>query len=112
MKILTMFLLSVIEKVIDWLETKLADVDPSLVGQHVQPLKNNYFKPCVALVFIRDRKLKFCLRNSIFGLFWDQNVGPGWVKNDKNVYFHTSHLTPNSVFPKEEVLKSHSLLTH
>ena len=112
MKILTMFLLSVIEKVIDRLETKLVDVDPSLVGQHVQPLKNNYCKPCIASVFIRDRKLKFCLRNSIFGLFWDQNVGPGWVKNDKNVYFHTSHLTPNSVFPKEEVLKSHSLLTH
>ena len=44
-KILTMFLLSVIEKFIDQLETKLANIDPSLVRQHVQPLKNNYFKP-------------------------------------------------------------------
>ena len=50
-KILTMFLLSVIEKFIDRLETKLADVDPSLVEQHVRPLKNNYFKPWVPLVY-------------------------------------------------------------
>ena len=40
-KILTMFLLSVIEKFIDRLETKMVDVDPRLVGQHVRPLKNN-----------------------------------------------------------------------
>ena len=65
----------------------------------------------IASVFTRDWHLKFCLKNSIFGPFWGQNVGPGWVKNDKNGYFHTSHLTPNSVFPKKEVLKSHSLLT-
>ena len=36
MEILTMFLLSDIEK---------TDVDPSIVGQHVQPLKKK-FKPC------------------------------------------------------------------
>ena len=41
-KILTMFLLSVIEKSIDWLETKMVDVDPRFVGQHVRPLKNNW----------------------------------------------------------------------
>ena len=39
-----LFLLSVIEKVIDQCETKMTDTDPSIVGQHVQPLKNNYFK--------------------------------------------------------------------
>ena len=43
-KILTMFLYLVIKKYIDRLETKMTDVDPSIVGQHVQPLKNNYFK--------------------------------------------------------------------
>ena len=47
----------------------------------------------------------------MFGPFWGQNVGPGWDKNDKNGYFQTNHLTPNSVFPKKEVLKSHSILT-
>ena len=46
-KILTMFLLSDIEKFIDRSETKATDVDPSIVGQYVQPLKNNYFKPCL-----------------------------------------------------------------
>ena len=39
-----MFLLSVVAKFIDWLETKMTDIDPSIVRQHVQPLKNNYFK--------------------------------------------------------------------
>ena len=39
-----LFLLSVIEKFIDQCETKMTDIDPSIVGQHVQPLKNNYFK--------------------------------------------------------------------
>ena len=34
----------VIEKFIDRLETKMTDVDPSIVGQHVRPLENNYFK--------------------------------------------------------------------
>ena len=38
-------------------------------------------------------------------------MGQGWVKNDKNSYFHTSHLIPNSAFPKKQVLKSHNLLT-
>ena len=33
-----------IEKFIDQLETKMTDVDPSVVGQHVRPLENNYFK--------------------------------------------------------------------
>ena len=33
-----------LEKLIDRLETKMTDVDPSIVGQHVRPLKNNYFK--------------------------------------------------------------------
>ena len=39
-----MFVLSVIEKFIDWLETKINYVDPSIVSPQVQLLKNNYFK--------------------------------------------------------------------
>ena len=35
------------KKYIDWLEIKMTDVDPSIVGQHVRPLKNNYFKACI-----------------------------------------------------------------
>ena len=49
---------------------------------------------------------------SISGPFWGQNVGPGCVKSNRKGYFYTSHLTPNYVFPKREVPKSHSLLTH
>ena len=43
-KISAMFLLSVKEKFIDRLETKMTDVDPSVVWQYARPLKNNYFK--------------------------------------------------------------------
>ena len=43
-QMLAMFLSSVTEKLIDRLETKMIDVDPGIVGQHVRPLKNNYFK--------------------------------------------------------------------
>ena len=50
-KILTMCLLSDIEKLIDQRETKTTDVDASIVGQHVRPLKNNYFKPCLVSCF-------------------------------------------------------------
>ena len=32
--------------------------------------------------------------------FWDQNVGPGWVKHGKKVVFHTSHVSANPVLPK------------
>ena len=39
-------LLSDIEKFIDRRETKMTDIDPSIVGHYVRPLKNNYFKPC------------------------------------------------------------------
>ena len=46
-----MFLLSDIEKFIDQRETKATDVDPSIVGQHVRPLKNNYFKPSIWMGF-------------------------------------------------------------
>ena len=45
-------------------------------------------------------------------VFLTQNVGPGWVKNGKKGCFHISHLTTNTVFPKNKVLNSHSLLTH
>ena len=50
MKILMMFLLSVIEKFIDPLETKMTNIDPSIVGQHVWPSKNNYFKACLRII--------------------------------------------------------------
>ena len=45
-----MFLLYVIEKFINRLETKMTDIDPSIVGQHVPPLKNNYFKACIGIL--------------------------------------------------------------
>ena len=41
-KILLYFI--IIKKYIDRLETKMTDVDPSIVVQHVRPLKNNYFE--------------------------------------------------------------------
>ena len=46
MKILTIIVLSVIEKIIDPLETRMTNVDPSIVRQYVRPLKNNYVKGC------------------------------------------------------------------
>ena len=42
--------------------------------------------------------------------FRSQNVCPGWVKKGKKGCFHTSQLTPNPVFRKDEVLKNHGLL--
>ena len=38
-------------KFIDWLETKMIIVDPSILGQHVQLFKNNYFKACTLTQF-------------------------------------------------------------
>ena len=43
--------------------------------------------------------------------FSGQNVGPSWLKNSKKGCFHASHLSANPVLPKNEVLKSHSVLT-
>ena len=81
----------------------------TLVSQSLSHVLDNI----IASVFIMDWKLKFCLRNSISGSFGGQNVVPGLVKNDKNIFFFdTRHLTSNSVLPKKEVFKSHSLLTH
>ena len=40
-------------------------------------------------------------------VIWDQNVGPGWFKNGKKGYFHTSHLTTNPAFPKNKVPNTH-----
>ena len=51
MFLLQAFRLSDIEKFIDRRETKATDLDSSIVGQHVQPLKNNYFKPSIWMVF-------------------------------------------------------------
>ena len=45
-------------------------------------------------------------------LLGGQNVDLGWVKYGKEGYFHTSHLTPNPVSSKKEVLKRHNLLSH
>ena len=64
-KILTMFLLSVIEKFIDWLETKMVDVDPSLVRQHVRPFKNNWL--CQALINMSNNLY------SVLKLNWNNN---------------------------------------
>ena len=46
-KILRMFLLLVIKKYINRIETKITDVDLSIVGQNVRPLENNYLKACL-----------------------------------------------------------------
>ena len=45
-----------------------------------------------------DWKLKFCLRNSISGSFGDQNVAPGLVKNDKNIFFLIPDTSPPTPF--------------
>ena len=66
----------------------------------------------IAFVFLIDWKLRFFLKEFLIYAFLGQNVGPVWVKNDKKGYFHTSHFTPNPVFPKNKVLNSLSLLTH
>ena len=52
-------------------------------------------------------KIKILFKKSGIWAFWGQNVGPNWAKNGKKCYFHTSHLTPNPVFPKVEVFNSH-----
>ena len=55
---------------------------------------------------------KMLLNEFLIWTWWDQNVGPGWVKNRKNGGFHTSHLPINPVFPKTKVCNSHSLLMY
>ena len=60
-----MFLLSDIGKFIDRSETKTTDVDPSIVGQHVRRLKNNYFKPCKPS-FNHHQNVVFKLSLSLF----------------------------------------------
>ena len=42
-----MFFLYAIEKFIKRLEAKMTNVDPSIVRQYIQLLKNKYFKPCI-----------------------------------------------------------------
>ena len=56
--------------------------------------------------------LKMLFKEFLIRALSGQTVGPGWVKNGKKDFFHTSHLTANPVFPKNKVLNSHSLLTH
>ena len=70
MKILTIIVLSVIEKIIDPLETRMTNVDPSIVRQHVRPLKNNYVKGC--------KTFKNCIlgpKKDLLG----QKKGPDWT---------------------------------
>ena len=57
-------------------------------------------------------KIKILFKEFHISVIWGQNVGFDWVKNCKKGYFHPRHLTLNPGFPKKEVLKSHSLLTH
>ena len=80
----------------------------TLISQSLNHILSNN----IAFVFLKDWKLKINITNSIFEPFGGQNVGPGWVKNDKKGYFRTSPLTVNPVFTKKEVLKSNSLLKH
>ena len=51
-KLLRMFLLPVIKKYIDWLKTKMTDVDPSIVWQHVLLMENNYLKAWYGQYFL------------------------------------------------------------
>ena len=51
-KLLRMFLLPVIKKYIDWLKTKMTDVDPSIVWQHVPLMENNYLKAWYGQYFL------------------------------------------------------------
>ena len=78
----------------------------TLVSQSLSHVLGNN----IVSVILRYSKLKFCLRTSILGLLGlkcGSRLGQKWQKN-----FHTSLLTPNPVFPKKEVLKSHSFVTH
>ena len=54
---------------------------------------------------------KMLFKIFLIWVFRGQNVGPGWVKNGKKGFFHTSHLSANPVLPKNEVLNNHSVLT-
>ena len=54
---------------------------------------------------------KMLLKEFLIWTFWSQNVGPGWVKNDNKGFFHTSHLSANSMLHKNKVLNIHSVLT-
>ena len=47
---------------------------------------------------------KMLFKEFFIWAFWGQNLGPGWVKNGKKIFFHTSHLSTNPVLPKNEVL--------
>ena len=42
-----MFFLYAIETFINRLEAKMTNVDPRIVRQYIQLLKNKYFKPCI-----------------------------------------------------------------
>ena len=38
--------------------------------------------------------------------YWGQNVGPGWVKNDKKGCFHTGTLLPIQFYLKTKFSKA------
>ena len=48
----------------------------------------------ITSVFLREWKLKFCLRSSIFWPLGSQNVGPCWVKNSKKAIFIPATSSP------------------
>ena len=93
---------------------------PNLCPIGSKMVKNRLFSQISSLVSLKVKTesiYNFCfltemlLKELFIWAFWDQNVGPGWVKNSKKG-FRTSHLTSNPVFPKNKFLNSHSLLTH
>ena len=54
--------------------------------------------------------IKMLFKKFLIWAFQGQNVGAGWVKNDKKGFLHTSHLSANPVLPKNEALNNHSVL--
>ena len=51
---------------------------------------------------------KMLFKEVLIRAFWDQNVGPGWVKNGKKVFFKTSSLSANPVLPKNDCIYTHN----
>ena len=57
-------------------------------------------------------KIKILFKKFHILAFWGPKCGPMLGQKWQKCYFHTSHLNPNPVFPKREVLKRHSLLAY
>ena len=97
-KILTMFLYLVIKKYIDRLETKMTDGDPSIVGQHVQPLKNNYFKIWFFVTVIWHWKLVNLNLNQLSPIVLNRRLGKMGVLINWGVRNHLPAMDWSNLF--------------